>query len=53
MLMSAILPGVNAKATGLPQLSAKQWILLVRPPRDVPIACAQAPLLSLEPNDAL
>ncbi len=51
--MSAMFPGVKLNATGLPQSSAKQWILLVLPPRDVPIACAHAPLLSLVPNGAL
>ena len=29
MVMSATLPGVRAKATGLPRSSAKAWILLV------------------------
>lgn len=53
ILMSAMFPGVKLNATGLPQSSAKQWILLVLPPRDVPIACVQAPLLSLVPNDVL
>lgn len=38
MLMSATMPGVRANAIGRPRLSAKQWILLVKPPRERPMA---------------
>jgi len=43
MVMSAMLSGVSAKAICLPQSLAWQWILLVLPPRDVPIDCVRAP----------
>lgn len=44
MVMSATLPGVRANATGRPRSSAKQWTLLVKPPRERPIAWLQDPL---------
>ena len=51
MLISAMLPGVRAKATGLPRSSARQWILH-RPPRERPIASCHSPFLSQLPNGA-
>ena len=50
MLMSAMLPGVSASATGRPQSSARQWIFEVRPPLERPIACAHSPLFRPMPS---
>jgi hypothetical protein len=35
-----------------PSSSVNPWSLLVRPPRDEPMACAKAPLLRLPPSGA-
>src|SRR3954467_8224764 len=43
MLTSATLPGVSARAIGRPRPLARQWILLVDPPRERPIAWVHAP----------
>jgi hypothetical protein len=45
-VMSATLPGIRTKAIGLPWALARAWILLVRPPRERPIACAASPFLA-------
>lgn len=50
MLMPATLPGVRANAIGRPRPSAKQWILLVNPPRERPMAWIQAPLFRQMPS---
>jgi predicted kinase len=42
MLMSAILPGIRPNATGRPQVPSRQWILDVRPPREMQTACAHS-----------
>ena len=41
------------KATGRPRSSVSAWILLVRPPRERPIACSKSPLLRPPPSDGL
>src|SRR5712691_12050994 len=33
-------PGVSIRLKGLPKASASAWILVVNPPRDLPMACA-------------
>jgi len=38
-----MLPGVSATATMRPQVSAKQWIFVVLPPRETPNACVHSP----------
>jgi hypothetical protein len=43
--MSEVLPGVSFSATGRPRRSQIAWILVVRPPRETPMAFAFAPLL--------
>lgn len=43
MPMSAMLPGVSATVTIPPQASARQWILVVRPPLDMPTARVHSP----------
>ena len=52
IVMSAMLPGVTATATIRPQPSARQWILVVLPPRETPTAWLNSPLFRLTPNDA-
>ena len=42
-LQSALFPGVSKKLTGRPLASVTAWILLVRPPRLWPMACAPSP----------
>lgn len=36
-------PGVRATATIRPQVSARQWIFVVLPPRETPTACVHSP----------
>lgn len=38
--MSEVLPGVSRSATGSPRMPRIAWILVVRPPRETPIAGA-------------
>lgn len=40
---STTLPGVSATATCLPQLLARQWISVDRPPREMLAACVHSP----------
>jgi hypothetical protein len=42
-LMSEVLPAVSASAMGRPRRPQTAWILVVRPPRLMPMACAFAP----------
>src|SRR5690606_31934591 len=42
-LQSATWPPVRRKATGLQSSSVRAWILVVRPPRDLPIAWLSSP----------
>jgi len=51
--MSEALPGVSRIRRGRPWASATAWILVVRPPRELPIAWTKAPLLPRQQNDAL
>jgi hypothetical protein len=44
IVMSATLPGVTATTRIRPRPSARQWIFVVRPPRETPTACASSPL---------
>jgi hypothetical protein len=53
MLMSAVLPGVSAKAIGRPRSSARQWIFELRPPRERPTACVHSPFFRLLPSGGL
>src|SRR5215468_2030583 len=41
--MSLMLPAVSRKTRGRPCASVSAWSLLVRPPREAPIACSKAP----------
>ena len=50
MVMSEVLPGEMSRMRGRPAASVSPWILLVRPPREVPIAWMKAPLLRPPPN---
>ena len=42
--LSCCWPAVTSKATGSPSASTTRWTLVVRPPREQPIAFASAPL---------
>jgi hypothetical protein len=46
MQIPATLPGVRANAIRQTRLSAKQWILLVKPPRERPIAWIWVPFIA-------
>jgi len=41
--MSEALPGVSRIRSGRPWASATTWILVVRPPRELPMAWTKAP----------
>ena len=45
MVTSLTLPALSRNTRGRPASSVRAWILVVRPPRDRPIACAKSPLL--------
>ena len=49
-VMSLALPGEIRSTRGRPAASVSPWSLLVRPPREVPMACAKAPLLRPPPS---
>jgi hypothetical protein len=51
-LMSATLPGVRWSTIGRPSRSVIKCSLVVRPPREGPIACARAPLFRPPPSGA-
>jgi hypothetical protein len=44
--MSATFPGVSEKRNSRPWLSVMAWILVVRPPRERPMACSAGPQAS-------
>ncbi len=44
------LPGVIAKASGRPRGSLNAWILVVRPPRERPMAGLMGPLVRPPPS---
>jgi len=50
--MSEALPGVSRITLGRPFSSTAAWSLLVRPPRDWPMAWLKAPLLRQLPSGA-
>lgn len=52
MVTSLMLPAEIRRMRGRPLSSVRPWSLLVRPPREVPMACAKAPLLRRLPSDA-
>lgn len=52
MTTSWVLPGLNRKSRGRPSASVSAWILVVRPPRERPMACSNAPLFHRPPSDA-
>ncbi len=41
--MSDMLPGDISRMRGRPAASVSPWILLVRPPREVPMPCGKSP----------
>jgi hypothetical protein len=47
VLMSEELPGISASAMGRLRRSQTAWILVVRPPPLMPMACAFAPLYGM------
>ncbi len=46
----AMLPAVSSRTRGRPCSSVSAWSLLVRPPREAPIACSNAPLFRPPPS---
>ena len=44
-------PGIISMASARPWPSTTAWILVVRPPRERPIACSSAPLFRPPPSD--